>query len=103
MKHTSGFFAVRFNDGARDRYFAGGDYRRPKYDDFPIYSTVEGEAEQDVARLRMFNAAAGQFQLDIYGEVADALAQALKGGLPPHPRSRELSETIMPSASAVVR
>lgn len=46
--------------------------------------------------VRVGNAAAEQFQLDIYGEVADALAQAQKGGLPPHPRTRALSETIMP-------
>ena len=46
--------------------------------------------------VRVGNAAAEQFQLDIYGEVADAMAQALKGGLPPHPRTRALSETIMP-------
>ncbi|UEM07293.1 glycoside hydrolase family 15 protein (plasmid) [Skermanella rosea] len=50
----------------------------------------------DSRPVRVGNAAAGQFQLDIYGEVADAMAQALKGGLPPHPRSRALSETIMP-------
>lgn len=45
--------------------------------------------------VRVGNAAAVQFQLDVYGEVADALTQALKGGLPPHPRTRALSEVIM--------
>lgn len=46
--------------------------------------------------VRIGNAAAGQFQLDIYGEVADAMEQALKGGLPPHPRTPAISGVIMP-------
>jgi len=46
--------------------------------------------------VRIGNAAAEQFQLDVYGEVADALTQALRGGLPPHPRSRVLNDAIMP-------
>jgi GH15 family glucan-1,4-alpha-glucosidase len=46
--------------------------------------------------VRIGNAAAEQFQLDVYGEVADAMAQARKGGLPPHPRGRALSAALMP-------
>ncbi|WP_454855112.1 glycoside hydrolase family 15 protein [Rhizobium binxianense] len=46
--------------------------------------------------VRIGNAASEQFQLDVYGEVADAMAQALKGGLPSHPRSRALNAALMP-------
>jgi GH15 family glucan-1,4-alpha-glucosidase len=46
--------------------------------------------------VRIGNAAAEQFQLDVYGEVIDAMAQARKGGLPPHPRGRALSGALMP-------
>lgn len=46
--------------------------------------------------VRIGNAAANQFQLDVYGEVADAMTQALKGGLPPHPRSAALADVLMP-------
>ncbi|MDB5509847.1 MAG: glycosyl hydrolase [Hyphomicrobiales bacterium] len=40
--------------------------------------------------VRVGNAAAGQLQLDVYGEVSDAMMQAAKGGLPPHPRTAAL-------------
>lgn len=46
--------------------------------------------------VRIGNAAAEQVQLDVYGEVADALLQARKGGLPPHHRGRELAAAILP-------
>ncbi|GLS20764.1 glucoamylase [Labrys miyagiensis] len=46
--------------------------------------------------VRIGNAAAEQFQLDVYGEVADAMLQAAMGGMPRHPRTRALSEVILP-------
>ncbi len=45
--------------------------------------------------VRIGNAAATQLQLDIYGELADVVAQAAKGGLPPAPRRSELREVIL--------
>lgn len=46
--------------------------------------------------VRIGNAAAEQFQLDVYGEVGDALVQARKGGLPAHPRAMALRDVVMP-------
>ncbi|MFJ4143073.1 glycoside hydrolase family 15 protein [Pseudomonas sp. NPDC089734] len=46
--------------------------------------------------VRIGNAASTQRQLDVYGEVADAMIQALKGGMPRHPRSIAISKVVMP-------
>ncbi len=45
--------------------------------------------------VRIGNAAALQLQLDIFGELADVLAQATKGGLPPAPRRREIRNALL--------
>ena len=51
--------------------------------------------------VRVGNAAAVQRQLDIYGEVADAMSQAIKGGLPRHPRSAAITRLIMPYVETI--
>jgi GH15 family glucan-1,4-alpha-glucosidase len=48
------------------------------------------EGFRDSRPVRIGNAAVGQFQLDVHGEVADAMMQATKGGMPPSPRTKEL-------------
>ena len=51
---------------------------------------------EDSQPVRVGNAAASQFQLDIYGEVADAMVQAIRGHLPPHPRIEAIAQVIVP-------
>ena len=46
--------------------------------------------------VRTGNAAATQTQLDIYGEVADAMVQAIRGHLPSHPRIEAIAGVIVP-------
>jgi GH15 family glucan-1,4-alpha-glucosidase len=47
------------------------------------------------APVRIGNAAYQQIQLDVFGEMADAMSQAFKGGMKPHSRARELQPVML--------
>lgn len=53
--------------------------------------------------VRVGNAASAQVQLDIFGELADAMTQAIKGGLPRLPRSAAISRMILPYVERIWR
>jgi GH15 family glucan-1,4-alpha-glucosidase len=53
--------------------------------------------------VRVGNAAAGQFQLDVYGEVVDAMYQAMQGGLPPRPEGWEVGRVLLEHVERVWR
>ncbi|RJX78826.1 glycoside hydrolase family 15 protein [Pseudomonas sp. LS-2] len=76
-------------------YGLGGERRLPEYQ-LPWLSGYENSRP-----VRVGNAAATQMQLDVYGEVADAMTQALKSGLPRLPRSTEIQKVIMPFLESV--
>ncbi len=46
--------------------------------------------------VRIGNAAAGQFQLDVYGEVAEMLTLATHGGITPHPHAPGVAGAFLP-------
>ncbi|MDB5982251.1 MAG: glycoside hydrolase family protein [Pseudomonas sp.] len=71
-------------------YGLGGERRLPEYE-LPWLSGYEGSQP-----VRIGNAAATQVQLDVFGEVADAMTQAAKGGLPRPPRSAAIIKVVMP-------
>ncbi|KAA0910909.1 glycoside hydrolase family 15 protein [Pusillimonas sp. ANT_WB101] len=71
-------------------YGLGGERRLSEYE-LPWLPGYEGSAP-----VRIGNAAATQYQLDVYGEVADAMQQAIKGRLPSHPRIEAIAEVIVP-------
>jgi len=71
-------------------YGLGGERRLPEYE-LPWLSGYENSRP-----VRIGNAAATQIQLDVYGEVADAMTQAAKGGLPRPARSAAIVKVIMP-------
>jgi GH15 family glucan-1,4-alpha-glucosidase len=71
-------------------YGIAGERRLPEWE-VPWLAGFRGSKP-----VRVGNAAAGQFQLDVYGELADALDQAARGGLPRHPRQSALGAVVMP-------
>ena len=71
-------------------YGLAGERHLPEFE-IPWLAGYEGSQP-----VRIGNAAAGQKQLDIYGEVADAMVQAIRGHLPPHPRIEAIAAVIVP-------
>ncbi|MGH9210207.1 MAG: glycoside hydrolase family 15 protein [Acidimicrobiales bacterium] len=70
-------------------YGCGGERRLPELD-------VDWLPGYEGARpVRIGNAAVDQFQLDVYGEVMDALHQARRIGVPPDPVSWGLQRALM--------
>jgi GH15 family glucan-1,4-alpha-glucosidase len=53
--------------------------------------------------VRIGNDASAQLQLDIFGEIADAMYQALKGGIQVHDRARALRATLLDYLSTAWR
>jgi len=53
--------------------------------------------------VRIGNAAAAQLQIDVFGEVSDALMQAAKGGLPPHERTGALRDVGLEYLASIWR
>ncbi|MFT0850106.1 glycoside hydrolase family 15 protein [Achromobacter sp. F4_2707] len=71
-------------------YGLAGERDLPEYE-LPWLCGYEGSQP-----VRIGNAAANQRQLDIYGEVADAMVQAIRGHLPPHSRIEAITQVIVP-------
>ncbi|MNJ50031.1 Trehalase [compost metagenome] len=78
-------------------YGLAGERRLAEYE-LPWLAGYEGSLP-----VRVGNAAALQHQLDIYGEMADALSQAIRSGLPRHPRSAAISRVILAYLETVWR
>ncbi|MDW9404403.1 glycoside hydrolase family 15 protein, partial [Pseudomonas soli] len=71
--------------------------------DLPEFSLPWLPGYEHSQPVRVGNAASEQLQLDIYGELADAMTQAIKGGLPRHPRSAAIARSILPYLESIWR
>jgi GH15 family glucan-1,4-alpha-glucosidase len=78
-------------------YGVGGERLLPEWT-VPWLSGYEGSLP-----VRIGNEASKQVQIDVYGEVADAMFQALKSGLPPPPRARSIRNAIFKHLSTAWR
>jgi GH15 family glucan-1,4-alpha-glucosidase len=76
-------------------YGIGGERRLTEYtlDWLPGY--------ENSAPVRIGNGAHGQLQIDVYGEVCDALYQALKGGLPENRNSWAVQGKLLDHLAAI--
>jgi GH15 family glucan-1,4-alpha-glucosidase len=70
-------------------YGVGGERRLPEWE----ANWLPGF--ENASPVRIGNAAASQMQLDVYGEVADAMFQARLQGMPPSARSRAIGIVMM--------
>lgn len=78
-------------------YGIAGERRLPEWE-VPWLPGYEGSRP-----VRIGNAAAAQFQLDVYGEIADALFQATRGGLPTPERAYDLRQATLDYLETVWR
>jgi GH15 family glucan-1,4-alpha-glucosidase len=76
-------------DQVQIMYGVAGERHLPEWE-VPWLSGFQGASP-----VRVGNAAVGQQQLDIYGEVADALHQAREGKLPRNEPAFELQQTLL--------
>jgi GH15 family glucan-1,4-alpha-glucosidase len=70
-------------------YGVGGERLLPEW----IVSWLPGY--ENSAPVRIGNAASQQFQLDVFGELADSMFQAYKAGMKPTERGRGLRSVIL--------
>ncbi|KQQ62592.1 glycosyl hydrolase [Pseudomonas sp. Leaf127] len=78
-------------------YGLAGERRLQEYE-LPWLAGYEGSKP-----VRVGNGAATQLQLDVYGEVADAMTHAMRSGMPQHPRGIGISRLVMPYLEKVWR